>query len=155
GHLRVGVHADAAHDVVRRGADLHRFLRDVDPRELQELVVHAGQLLLDALLGVGEPLADPGDVEVDAAVGAAPPGLQLADDAARHVIPGQQLRRAAGALAPLRVAPALLVVVRRLGLVGLGDVVVHETAAVLVQQDAALPPHALGDQDALDARRPD
>ena len=48
-HLRVAVDAHAAHHVVRRRADLHRLLRDVDVGELLELVVHARQLLLDVL----------------------------------------------------------------------------------------------------------
>ena len=41
--LRVGVDAHAAHEVVERGADFHRLLRDVDLGQLLELVVHARQ----------------------------------------------------------------------------------------------------------------
>jgi hypothetical protein len=48
-HLRIAIHAHAAHDVVRRGADFHRLLGDVDVRQLLELVIHAGQLALDVL----------------------------------------------------------------------------------------------------------
>ena len=51
-HLRVAIDAHAAHDVVRRRADLHRLLGDVDVGQLLELVVHARQLLLDVLGGV-------------------------------------------------------------------------------------------------------
>ena len=52
GHRRgggVGVHADAAHDVVHRRADLHRHRGDVDVGELLELVVHARQAPPDVL----------------------------------------------------------------------------------------------------------
>ena len=68
GHLGVSIHADAAHDVVRGGPDLHRLLRDVDAGELHELVVHARQLLPDVLRRVRDLLLDPRDVEVDAAM---------------------------------------------------------------------------------------
>ena len=37
----------------------------------------------------------------------------------------------------------------------LGDVVEHEAAPFLVQEDAAFAAHAFGDEDALHARRPD
>ena len=67
-HLRVGIDADAAHDVVRRRADLHRRRRDVEVGQLLELVVHARQLALDVLGGVRQLLLDPRDVEKDAAV---------------------------------------------------------------------------------------
>ena len=67
-HLRVAVDANAAHDVMRRRPDLHRLFRDVDARELHELVIHARQLALDVLLGVRELLFDPRNVEEHAAV---------------------------------------------------------------------------------------
>ena len=67
-HLRVGVHADAAHDVVRGRADFHRLLGDVEVGQLLELVIHARQLALDVRLGVRELLLDPRDVEEHAAV---------------------------------------------------------------------------------------
>ena len=105
-HLRVGVHADAAHDVVRRRPDLHRLLGDVEVGQLLELVIHARELALDVLLGVRELLLDPGDVEEHAAVRRAAAGLDLAVDAARHVIARQQLGRTPRALVALRVAPA-------------------------------------------------
>src|SRR6185503_15620514 len=47
GGLRLRVDAHSAHDVVRGRTYLHRLLGDVDVRQLDELVVHAGQLLLD------------------------------------------------------------------------------------------------------------
>ena len=42
----LGLDRDPAHDVVAGRADLHRLLRDVDAGELEELRVHARQLLL-------------------------------------------------------------------------------------------------------------
>jgi len=41
------------------GADLHRLLGDVDIGKLLELVIHAGQLLLDVLGRVGKFFFDP------------------------------------------------------------------------------------------------
>ena len=82
GRLRLGVDAHSAHDVVRGRTHLHRFLGDVDVRQLHELVVHAGQLLLDHLLGVLHPALDPADVEKHAAVRAPAPLADLAHDAA-------------------------------------------------------------------------
>ena len=129
-HLRVGIHAHAAHHVMGRRADLHRLLRDVDVRQLLELVVHARQLALDVLLGVRQPLLDPRDVEEHAAVRAAAALLDLAVDAARDVVARQQLGRPARRLVALGVAPALFLVVGRLVAVRLGDVVEHEAAAL-------------------------
>ncbi len=63
---------------MRGGADLHGLLRDVDIGELLELVIHAGQLLLDVLGRVGQLFLDPGDVQEHAAVRAAAPFLHLA-----------------------------------------------------------------------------
>ncbi len=67
-HLRIGIHAHAAHHIVRGRPDLHRVLGDIDVAQLLELVVHAGQLLLDMLGRVGQLLFDPGDIQIDAAV---------------------------------------------------------------------------------------
>ena len=58
-HLRIAIDADAAHDVVRRRADFHRLLGDVDVAQLLELVVHARQLLLDVLGRVETRFFDP------------------------------------------------------------------------------------------------
>ena len=154
-HLRVAVDADAAHDVVGRRADLHRHRGDVDVRQLLELVVHAGELLLDVLRAVGDALLGPGDVQEDAAVRAAAPLAHLFHDLAGDVVAGQQLGRAARVLVPLRVLPALFLAVRRLPFVVVGDVVEHEALAVLVPQDAAFAAHPLGHQDPLHRRRPD
>src|SRR6185503_1709210 len=86
GHLRVGVHRNAAHDVVRGRTHLHRLLRDVDVGELLELVVHARELALDVLLGVRELRSDPRDVEEDTAVRAAPSLAHLAPNGAGDVV---------------------------------------------------------------------
>ena len=88
-----------------------------------------GSFLLDVLGGVRQLLLDPGDVEEDAAVRAAAALLDLADDAARDVVAGEQLGRPARVLVALRVAPAFFLVVRGLAAVVLGDVVEHEAAA--------------------------
>ena len=86
---------------------------------------------------------------------AAAAGLDLAHDAARDVIAGQQLGRTARVLVALRVAPALFGIVGGLAAVVVGDVVEHEAAALAVAQHAAFAAHAFGDEDALHARRPD
>ncbi len=153
-HLRVAVDLHAAHHVVRCRADLHRRRGDVDVGKLLELVVHAGQLLLDVLCGVRQPLRDPRDVEQDAAVRGSAALLDFAHDAARDVVAREQLRRAARVAVALGVAPALLGVVGGLGAVVLGDVVEHEPAAFAVDEDAAFAAHALGDEDAAHAWRP-
>ena len=67
----------------------------------------------------------------------------------------EQLGRAARVLVALRVAPAFFLVVGGLALVVLRDVVEHEALAFLVAQHAAFAAHALGDEDAAHARRPD
>ena len=82
-------------------------------------------------------------------------GLDLAVDAAGDVVAGQQLGRTPRGLVALRVAPALLGIRGGLRLVVVGDVVEHESTALGVLQHAAFAAHALGDEDALDARRPD
>ena len=148
GRLRVGVDPDAAHDVVAGRPDLHRLLRDVDVRQLLELVVHRGQALSDV---VGGPARV--DVEEDAAVRAAPPGLDLGVDGPRHLVARQEV---GGAAVVLVLVPGVgfLLVVGRLALEVLGDVVEHEARAFGVLERAAVAAHALGDEDAAHARRP-
>jgi hypothetical protein len=65
----------------------------------------------------------------------------------------RESRRTIGRLVALRVAPTFFFVFGRLVLVVLRDVVEHESAAVLVQEDAAFTTCALGDEDAPHARR--
>src|SRR6185369_3417821 len=112
-------------------------------------------LPLDVLLGMGQLLFDPGDVEIHAAVRRASPALHFAVDAARDVIPRQQLRRTAGVLVALGVAPALLGVGSCLRFVVVGDVVEHESTAFTVLQNAALASNTFGDEKPPDAGRPD
>jgi hypothetical protein len=142
-------------DVVRRRADFHRLLRDVEVGELLELVIHARQLLFDVLRRIRDFFLDPGDVEEHSAVRAAAAGLHLAVDAARNVIAREQFRRALGVLVALRVAPAFLRIGGRLRFVIVGNVVEHEPLAVLVPQHAAFAAHSLGHEQAHHAWRPD
>ncbi len=143
GGRRVGVDADAAHHVVLGRADLHRLLGDVDTGQLLELVVHRGQALLDV---VGR--APGADVEEDAAVRTATPGLDLGPDGPGHLVAGQQVGSAA--VVPLVVVPAvgLGLVVGRLRFEELRDVAEHEALALVVLQRAAVAANALRDQDA-------
>ena len=69
--------------------------------------------------------------------------LELAHDAAAHVIARQEFGRPPRRLVALRVAPAFLLVVGGLRAVVGRDVVEHEAAAFAVLQDAALAAHAL------------
>ena len=111
GHLGIAIHFDAAHHVMRGGADFHGLFGDIDVRELLELVKHAGQLFLNMLGGLGKTLFDPRDIQKHASVRAAAALFNLAHYAARDVVSREQLRRTARVLVPLRIAPALLFVV--------------------------------------------
>ncbi len=93
---------------MRRRADFHRLLRDVEVGELLELVIHARQLAFDVLGGVRDFFLDPRDVEKHAAVRTAAAGLHLAHDAAGHVVAREQFGRALGVFVTLRVTPAFL-----------------------------------------------
>ena len=104
--LRVGIDADAAHDVMRRRPDLHRRCRDVEIRQLHELMIHGRQFLFDVLGGVRQLLFDPRDVEIDAAVWRAATGFDFAIDAAGDVIARQKFGRTVARLVALRVSPA-------------------------------------------------
>src|SRR5678809_766583 len=76
----VRFHADAAHHVVHGGSDLHGLFGDVDVRQLLELVVHAGELLLDVLRVLVA------DVEPHAAVLGAAAFLDLGVDRLRDQV---------------------------------------------------------------------
>ena len=106
--LRLAVHADAAHRVMRGRADFHRFLGDVEIRQLHELMIHGGQLLLDMLCRVRDLFLDPRNVEEHATVRTAAAGLNCPHDAARDMIARQQFRRTLCILVVLRVTPAFL-----------------------------------------------
>ena len=154
GHLRIGIHPNAAHHVVRGGTDLHGLLSDIDVGELLELVIHARQLLFDVLSRVGKLFFDPGDVKEYAAMRAAAAGLDFAIDAAGDMIAREELRRAPAGFVALRVAPALLRSVGGLRLVQRRDIVEHEAAAFFVAKYAALAAHAFGHQNSANAGRP-
>ena len=96
---------------MRRRADLHRLLGDVDVGELLELMIHARELLLDVLGGVRKLLLDPGDVEKHAAVRAAAAGFDFAHDAARDMIAREQFGRPPRILVALRVTPSFFRIV--------------------------------------------
>src|SRR5690606_6138152 len=100
-----------------------RYARDVDVRELLELVVHARQLATDVFVCLRHAFADPRDVEEHPAVRTAAPFTDLADDAARHVVAGEQLRRPPRVPVTLRVLPSLVRRLRRLPLVERSNVV--------------------------------
>ena len=78
----------------------------------------------------------------------------LAHDAAGDVVAGEELGRTPRVLVALGISPALFRIVRGLAAVVVGDVVEHEAAALAVAEDPAFTA-ALGDENALDARRPD
>src|SRR5262249_54550784 len=128
---------------------------DVDVFELLQLMIHAWELLLDALGRVWESLLDPRDVEEDAALRASAPLLDVANDAAGHMVAREELGRSPRVSIPLGVPPPLLLVVGGLFPIGLGDLVEHEAVSLLVAEDAALAAHTFGHENPLDARRPD
>src|SRR5205814_9746069 len=94
--------------------DFHWLLGDIDVCQLFELMIHAWQLFLYMLFGVGELPSNPRDVEEDAAVRAAPALAHFLDNGARNVIACQQLGRTTRILVALGVAPSLFFVVRGL-----------------------------------------
>ena len=151
--LRLRIDADAAHRVVRRRPDLHRLLRDVDVAELHELVVHRRELALDVL---GAPARV--DVEEDAAVRRAAPGLHFAVDGARHDVARQQIRRTtrlgrAAGRALLEPLIGLGLAVRRLVGVKLGDILEHDALRLVPERRSPRTPsvmsvpRTLGGQD--------
>src|SRR5439155_3622889 len=152
---RIRIHFDAAHDVMSRGADFHRFAGDVNVAQLFKLMVHARQLAFDVVGSVRQSLLDPGDVQIDAAVRTAAAFLDLANDTAGDMIAGEQFRGAAGVSVALGVAPAFLFVVGGLGLVVVRDGVKHEAFALLIGEDAAFAAHAFGNKHPANARGPD
>ena len=139
---------------MRRWSNLHRLARDVHVTQLFELVVHARQLAFDVFGRSGHFLLDPGNVQINAAVRAAPSLLELAHNAAGDVVAGQQFRRPASVLVALGVAPAFLLVVSGLVFVIVGDGIEHKPLAILVAKDAAFAAHPFGDEHAAHAGRP-
>ena len=146
----VRVDADASHDVVKRRTDLHRLLRDVDVRELLELVVHRRQPALDVLGG-----APRRDVEIHAAVRSPAPGLHLGVDRAGDLVARQEVRGAAVVLLVVVPGVGLALVVGRFGAEELRDVIEHEALPLAVLERAAVTAHAFGHEEAAHARWPD
>ena len=155
GRLGVRVDTDTAHGVVRRRADFHRLLGDVEPGELLELVVHAGQLALDVFGATRNTVFDPGNVEEHAAVWATAALSHLAQDAARYVVAGQQFGWAPRLSVALRVPPAFLLVIRGRRPVRFRDVVEHESVTLAVAKHSTLAAYSFGHQNSTNARRPD
>src|ERR1039457_5009781 len=100
---------------------------------------------------LGDTLLDPRDIEKHAAMGTSAARLHFAVDAASHVIARQQFRRATGVLISLTVTPSFFFGICGLVLVQLRNIVEHETAALLVAEDAAFAANAFGHQNAGDA----
>ena len=117
-------------------------------------MVHTRQFLFDHFRSVRQLLLDPRNIQKHAAVRTSPPGLDLAHDAACHVVAGQQLRRTARALVALCVTPPFFFVVGGLALVVVRNVVKHEAPTFVVAQHAAFATHALCYQNPLHTRRP-
>src|SRR5690349_16687045 len=140
---------------MRRRPDFHRLFGDIDIGQLFELVIHARQFLFDVLGRVRNLFLDPRDVEEDAAVRTSSALLDLAYDATRNVIAGQQLRRSPRILVALAITPALFLVVRRLRPVIFRNRVEHEAATILISKDSTFAANALRYENATDARRPD
>jgi len=103
---------------------------------------------------VRDLLFDPRDIQIHAAVRRTAARLDLAHDAARHVVAREQFGRPASSLVALGVPPAFFRVSSRLGFVVVGNVAKHEAIAFAVLQHAAFTTHALGDEDALHAGWP-
>src|SRR5260370_20922300 len=105
-------------------------------------MVHARELAFDVFGCVGQLFLDPGDVEKYSTVGTATPFLDFPNDAARDVIPGQQLGRPPRVFISLAISPAFFRIVTSLVFVGFGSVATHEAVALPVAKDASLPAHA-------------
>src|SRR3954453_23119136 len=79
----------------------------------------------------------------------------LPDNAARHVITSQQLRRTPRVPVALCISPPLVLVIGRLRPVVLGNIVKHEAASILILENAAFPAHSLRYENASNAGGPD
>src|SRR5438045_737089 len=117
---------------MRRRSNLHRLSRNVDVRELLELVIHARKFFSDVFRRIRDFRFDPGDVEKNSTVRAATPLTYFPHDASRDVIARQELRRPARILVALNVSPSLFFVVRRLTAIVLRNVVEHEASSFAI-----------------------
>src|SRR5437588_12958683 len=91
-HLAVGIDTHPTHHVMSGWSNLHWLLRDIDIRQLLELVIHAREFSFDVLCTVRQAAFDPGDVEKNAAVRSSTPFANFTHYRARNVIDSQQLR---------------------------------------------------------------
>ena len=146
----VGVDLDAAHHVVAGRADLHRLRGDVDVGQLLELVVHRRQPLEDlggrrreAMSRKTPPCGVPRPALTSELIARAT-SSRGSSSGGRWLLSGSVYQRSP-LLLGLGVLPAEDV----------GDVVEHEPLALGVLQHAAVAADRLGDEDALDRRRPD
>src|SRR5215472_11097006 len=154
-HLRIRIHPNPAHHVVRGWPDFHGFDRDINIRELFELVIHTRKLLLDVLGSVRNTVLNPRDVQKHPTMWTATTFAYLATNTASHVIPRQEFWRSSSVFVALRVAPSFLFRVRGLICVGWGDIVKHETPAILVPQYTSFASDPFGDQDAANTGTPE
>src|SRR5580704_9186129 len=140
---------------MRGRPDFHRLFSDVEIAELLELVVHAGQLLLNVLGRVRKFFLNPRYVQKNSAVRTAPAFAKFAVYAAGNMIARKQFGRPARVLVALRVPPAFFGIVRGVASVIFRNIVEHETLAQAVDQDPALAAYSLCHQQAAHAGRPD
>src|SRR5262249_32377821 len=140
--LRIRIHIDAAHDVMRRRTDFHRRLSYIHIPQLLKLVVHTRQLAFDMLGRIWQLAFDPGNIEKHSAVRTGPSFLDFPHNAAGDVITREQFGGTPGVPISLSVAPTFFFVVGSLALVVVGYGAEHETLPLLICQDASFPAHA-------------
>ena len=149
GHLRDRIHANAAHEVVKRRPDFHRVRGDVDLGQLFELVIHRGELAFDEVRGPARS-----DVQEHAAVRRAASRTNFGANRARHDVARQKLGRPARGLVALEPSIRLFHGIRGLGSKLLGNVLKHEALALVVLEHAAIAAHSFGDERSPHRRRP-
>ena len=142
---------DAAHHVVAGRPDLHRLGGDVDVGQLLELVVHRRQPPADLLGGQPAwttsrktpPCGEPRPALTSELIARAT-SSRGSSSGGRRLLSGSAYQRS-----PSSSVSAYC------SLEDVGDVVEHEPLALGVAQHAAVAADRLGDEDALDRRRPD
>src|SRR5438105_9019290 len=83
-HLAVGIDTNPTHHVMSGWSNLHWLLRDIDIRQLLELVIHAREVSFDVLGTIRQAVFDPGDVQKDAAVRTSRPFANFTPDQTRN-----------------------------------------------------------------------
>src|SRR5579864_2592507 len=107
----------------------HRLFSDVEIAELLELVVHAGQLLLNVLGRVRKFFLNPRYVQKNSAVRTAPAFAKFPVYATGDMIAGKQLGRPARVLVALRVPPTFFGSVRGLAFIIVRNIFEHKPLA--------------------------